>query len=74
VRQRTRIKSQVHAILPRNLAPTPVSDLFGTAGRHWLARQDLPADERAAVHALLRRLDFHGSELAAVDRELAAGR
>jgi transposase len=29
VRQRTRIKNQVHAILARNLAPTPpVSDLF----------------------------------------------
>ena len=72
VRQRTRIKNQVHAILARNLAPTPpVSDLFGTTGRHWLSRQDLPADERAAVQALLRQLDFHGTELAAADRELA---
>jgi transposase len=72
VRQRTRIKNQVHAILTRNLAPTPpVSDLFGTTGRHWLSRQDLPADERAAVQALLRQLDFHAGELAAVDRDLA---
>lgn len=72
VRQRTRIKNQVHAILARNLAPTPpVLDLFGTTGRHWLSRQDLPTDERAAVQALVRQLDFHGSELAAVDRELA---
>jgi transposase len=73
VRQRTRIKNQVHAILARNLAPTPpVSDLFGTAGRHWLSVQPLPADERSAVQALLRQLDFHGAELAVVDRELAA--
>ena len=72
VRQRTRIKNQVHAILTRNLAPTPpVSDLFGTTGRRWLSRQDLPADERAAVQALLRQLDFHASELTAVDRDLA---
>jgi transposase len=72
VRQRTRIKNQVHAILARNLAPTPpVSDLSGTTGRHWLSRQDLPADERASVQALLRQLDFHGAELAVVDRELA---
>lgn len=72
VRQRTRIKNQVHAILTRNLAPTPpVSDLFGRSGRHWLSRQELPADERATVAALLRQLDFHGSELAIVDRELA---
>src|SRR3954463_354492 len=72
VRQRTRIKNQVHAILARNLAPTPpVSDLFGRTGRHWLSRQALPADERATVQALLRQLDFHGDELAVVDRELA---
>jgi len=72
VRQRTRIKNQVHAILARNLAPTPpVSDLFGKTGRHWLSRQELPADERSSVAALLRQLDFHGGELAIVDKELA---
>jgi transposase len=72
VRQRTRVKNQVHAILARNLAPTPpVSDLFGTTGRHWLSRQVLPADERSSVAALLRQLDFHGAELAVVDKELA---
>ena len=72
VRQRTRIKNQVHAILARNLAPTPpVSDLFGRTGRHWLSTQPLPADERSTVQALLRQLDFHGSELAVVDKELA---
>src|SRR2546426_728696 len=71
VRQRTRIKNQVHAILARNLAPTPpVSDLFGIAGRHWLSTQPLPADERSSVQALLRQLDFHGAELRAVDKEL----
>ena len=72
VRQRTRIKNQVHAILARNLAPTPpVSDLFGRTGRHWLSTQPLPADERSSVQALLRQLDFHGAELAVVDKELA---
>jgi len=72
VRQRTRLKNQVHAILARNLAPTcPVSDLFGKTGRHWLSRQELPADERRSVEALIRQLDFHGQELKEVDRELA---
>jgi transposase len=74
VRQRTRLKNQVHAILARNLAPTcPVSDLFGKAGRHWLAAQELPPDERRSVSALVRQLDFHGDELKAVDAELAVG-
>jgi len=72
VRQRTRIKNQVHAILARNLAPTPpVTDLFGRTGRHWLSRQTLPVDERCNVAALLGQLDFHGSELAVVDKQLA---
>ena len=72
VRQRTRIKNQVHAILARSLVSTPlVSDLFGKTGRHWLSRQALPADERSSVAALLRQLDFHGEELAAVTHELA---
>lgn len=72
VRQRTRLKNQVHAILTRNLAPTPpVTDLFGKTGRHWLSRQPLPDDEHASVQALLRQLDFHAHELALVDKELA---
>jgi transposase len=72
VRQRTRLKNQVHAILSRNLVPTcPHSDLFSQVGRRWLARQTLPADEERSVEALLRQLDFHGEELAAVERDIA---
>jgi transposase len=71
VRQRTRLKNQVQAILARNLVPRcPASDLFGIKGRHWLAAQDLPADEQAAAAALLRQLDFHGEELRLIDAEL----
>jgi transposase len=70
VRQRTRIKNEVHAILARNLAPTPpTSDLFGKAGRHWLSRQVLPIDEASTVQALLRQMDFHDDELAIVDKD-----
>src|SRR5947209_5297260 len=72
VRQRTRIKNQVHAIPHRNLMPRPpVSDLFGRTGRCWLAHLPLPVDEQQAVAALPRQLDFHDEELAAIDRELA---
>jgi transposase len=71
VRQRTRLKNQVHAILARNLVPRcPASDLFGIKGRRWLAGQDLPPDEQAAASALLRQLDFHAQELALIDRDL----
>lgn len=72
VRQRTRVKNQVHAILARNLVPTcPHSDLFGGVGRRWLAKQVVPVDEQRSIDALLRQLDFHGDELAEIDRDLA---
>ena len=72
VRQRTRLKNQVQSILHRNLIPRcPAADLFGIKGRRWLAEQELPADERQAVEALLRQLDFHGQELRLIDAELA---
>ncbi len=73
VKHRTREKNQVHAILIRNLkSRPPTTDLFGVEGRRWLAAQSLPADEREMVAACLRQIDFLDSEVAAVDRELAA--
>src|SRR5213078_3500363 len=71
VRQRTREKNQVHAILIRNLKRRSATDLFGAAGRRWLAAQQLPADEREMVEACLRGIDFLDREVAAIDRALA---
>src|SRR5262245_291972 len=72
VRQRTREKNRVHAILIRKLkGRSPATDLFGTAGRRWLAARELPADERALVEACLRGIDFLDREVAAIDRALA---
>jgi transposase len=72
VRQRTRLKNQVQAILHRNPVPRcPAADLFGHKGRAWLAAQPLPADEQAGVQALLRQLDFYAGELAEIDADLS---
>jgi transposase len=72
VRQRTREKNQVHAILIRNLKQrSPATDAFGVAGRRWLAAQDLPADEREMVEACLRGIDHLDREVAVIDRALA---
>ena len=72
VRQRTRLKNQVHAILHRNLIPRcPASDLFGIKGRAWLADQQLPPDEQATASGPLRQLDFQGEELALIYADLA---
>jgi transposase len=52
VRQRTRLKNQVQAILHRNLVPRcPAADLFGIKGRRWLAEQRLPADAPSGLGA-----------------------
>jgi transposase len=72
VRQRTREKNQVHAVLLRNLKAYAQSrDLFGAAGRRWLCEQDLPQDEREMVEGCLRQIDFLNEELALLDRALA---
>jgi transposase len=71
VRQRTRLKNQVQAILHRNLVERcPFSDLFGVKGRSWLSDQHLPTDEQFAVQALVRQLDFHAQELRIIDSAL----
>jgi transposase len=71
VRQRTRLKNQVQAILHRNLIERcPFADLFGVKGRCWLANQALADDEKFAVEALMRQLDFHGQELRIIDAAL----
>jgi transposase len=72
VRSRTRAKNECHAVLARNLKRRPpMTDLFGRAGRAWLAGLELPADERETVECCLREVDFLDSEVGLVERELA---
>jgi transposase len=72
VRQRTRVKNEISAVLVRNLAGRPAaSDLFGKRGRAWLSALELPDDERQTVDACVRQVDFLGEEIDAVDRQVA---
>ena len=72
VRQRTRAKNEVHAALARCLiARPPTSDLFGAAGRAWLERQQLPAEEQETLASCLRQIDFLDREIAAIEAKLA---
>jgi transposase len=71
VRQRTRLKNEIHSVLATHLIPRcPATDLFGKRGRLWLAAQPLPLDERVAVEQRLRELDRLGEDLAVIDRAL----
>jgi len=71
VRQRTRLRNQVHAVLARNLVEVPVSDLFGQSGRRWLAGVVLPTREREQIDSDLRLHDALTCEVELADRQLA---
>jgi transposase len=72
VKARTRAKNEVHGALIRRLVAKPkVSDLFGVAGRRWLAALELPDEERETVDAALRQIDFLERELQEVERTIA---
>ncbi|MCS0627928.1 IS110 family transposase [Telluria mixta] len=72
VRQRTRLKNEIHAVLAANrIAPCPASDLFGKKGRSWLADQPLPLDERIGVEQRLRALDLLAHDAKQIEEMLA---
>jgi transposase len=72
VRQRTRAKNEVHAVLMRTLkGRPPMSDAFGRGGRVWLAALELPGDERETVDGCLRQIDFLDGEIAILERAIA---
>jgi transposase len=73
VRSRSRAKNEIHAVLMRRLkGRPPVSDLFGAKGRGWLASLELPLEESETVEACVRHIEFLDSEIAAVERHIAA--
>src|SRR4029450_1234002 len=72
VRQRTRAKNELHAVLARNLkGRPPMSDLFGVRGGGGLEALDLPDDERETVAGCLRQVDFLDREVEETERALA---
>jgi transposase len=71
LKQQTRLRNRIHAILSRNLLDCPYTDLFGKAGQGWLSEQVLAAEERSQVDSALRPLIAVRTELEAVERPLA---
>jgi transposase len=72
VRQRTRLKNEIHAVLAANLIEScPAADLFGKKGRVWLANQPLPPDEQIGVEQRLRALDRLAEDLTQLEQPLA---
>jgi transposase len=63
VRQRTRLKNQVHAVLHQQGLRSPATDLFGQRGRLWLAGVKLPPQARETVKTCWRMIDHYGEEI-----------
>jgi transposase len=63
VRQGTRLKNQVHAVLHQQGLRSQVTDLFGKRGRLWLNGVKLPAQARESVNVCLRLLDGYRGEI-----------
>jgi transposase len=70
VRQRTRSKNQVHAILHQQGLRFEGSDLFGRKGRVWLANMEMPSGARSAVKVHLKLIDEFTRQVAGQDRRL----
>src|SRR5437763_5007743 len=70
VRQRTRLKNQVHAILHQQGLRSAVSDVFGQGGRAWLKQVSLPAAGGSAVKVYLKLIDEFTAQISTQDEEL----
>jgi transposase len=63
VRQRTRLKNQLHAVLHQQGLRSPATDLFGKRGRLWLAGLKLPQQAGESVNVCLRMIDSYSEEI-----------
>jgi transposase len=69
---RTALKNRVHAILAKQGIQRPTSDLFGKAGREFLAALELREPPRRRVDSLLALICDFDREIAQVTREIDA--
>jgi transposase len=71
VRQRTRLKNQVHAVLHQQGLRAPVTDLLGKRGRQWLAQMQLADQARETVTVCTRLIDGYPEEIEEQNRQLS---
>jgi transposase len=69
---RTQVKNRLQSLLQMHGRRAPVTDVFGAAGRVWLATQVLPEATRESVDQLLRVHDFLVQELEKAEGYLRA--
>lgn len=67
---RTRYKNQIHAVLHQHGLRSPASDLFGRAGRAWLATVPLRPAARQTIDTGLRLVDQLDREVQLLQQQL----
>jgi transposase len=72
VRMRSRVQSQLHALLADLGVIPELTTLFGPAGRRWLAELQLPDGARGRLDAGLRLIDAITIEVGRGDADLRA--
>jgi transposase len=70
VRMRSRVQSQLHALLADPGVIPELTTLFGPAGRRWLAELQLPVGARGRLDAGLRLIDAITVEVGRADADL----
>jgi transposase len=72
---RPQVRNRVQSLLQMQGLRSPVTDVFGEAGRSWLGAQGMPEATRESVEQLLRVHDDLSQEIEQAERNLrAAGR
>ena len=71
VRLRTSVKNRIHGHLMAENCRTAVTDVYGKAGRAWLATLPLPVATRLQVDLLLEVIDALNVRLKRMDRDVA---
>ena len=71
-RMRTAVKNRVHALLARQGIRPEHADLFGKAGREFLAALELPAGSRRRLDSLMSLIGDFDREITATTREIDA--
>lgn len=70
VNTRTKLKNRIHTILAKHGLISPVSDLFGTNGLAWLAKQELRPIYRMEADACLDVMETLSGEISGFDRDI----
>jgi transposase len=71
-RQRAQMKNQLQAVLHQEGLLKPVADVFGPAGRAWLAKAGLSPAARMAVDVWLRLIEQLDAEIATLRQGIEA--